>query len=462
MRFLLLLLSVGLLWQCQAPPVLPTQSWEARGSNNRYANRFFLQADTGQLFFTDRRSAAYDLPVLFQYDGKHLSFTIDTAYQFIGRLDTDSTFTGILVANTDSFNVTFFPTSKQPFPGKPQEPRPPFPYVSKTVSFPSRDTSAYLAGTLTYPSNPGPFPAIVMVSGSGPQDRDGTILGHKPFLVQANYYTQRGIAVLRFDDRGVGKSSGSLKNATSANIALDVMGAVDFLLTQPMINAQSIIIIGHSEGGMIAPMVANAMPTIAGIVLLAGPAVRGDSLLLLQARLLREGMGFNAESNAINTTIQSALFTLVHQGQQAGWNDEQLAEEINAYFTNRPDTIRERWGLTQPVIDQLANETSQAWMRYFITYDPGDALRKVTVPVLALFGEKDLQVPPQQNLPAMRKHLGQAPTADTTFHNYPSLNHLFQRAEKGTITEYAELEETFNNQVMKDIADWILSKSNNK
>lgn len=462
MRFILVLLSIGLLWQCQAPPTLPTQTWEAKGYNNRYANRFFLQADSGQLLFTDRRLAAYDLLTNYQYDGRHLSFTIDTTYHFTGQLDTDSTFAGVLVANADSFNISFFPTSKQPFPGKPQEPRPPFPYTSETVSFSSRDTSTHIAGTLTYPNGQGPYPTAVLVSGSGPQDRDGTILGHKPFLVQAHYYTQQGIAVMRFDDRGVGASTGSMQNATTADLALDVMGAVDFLLTHPMVDTQAITIIGHSEGGMIAPMVANAIPTVAGIVLLAGPAVRGDSLLLLQARLLRESMGFNTESNANNATIQSALFNVVHKGQKAGWNNEQLAEEIHTHFTNLPDTTRERLGLTKPVIDQLASETSQAWMRYFITYDPGDALRQVTVPVLALFGEKDLQVAPQQNLPAMRKHLALAPTTDTVFHNYPDLNHLFQRAETGSTTGYAELEETFNQQVMKDIADWILRKSNNK
>lgn len=461
MRYGLVLLSALLvIISCQRSMVAPTGTWEAKGENNRYSQRFFLHIDSQQqAFFNDRRTASYDIPVTLSQKGNAFSFAADSVYQFSGQSVSDSTFEGWLTVNNDSFAVTFYPTDAAPFPGKTQEPRPPFPYQSEEVGFPSRDTSTTLAGTLTYPQSGGPFPAVILISGSGGQDRNSELLGHKPFLVQAHHYTQQGIAVLRFDDRGVGASTGDLSTATTADLAKDVMGAVDFLQQHPQVDTSAIFLIGHSEGGLIAPMVANAMPQVDGIVLLAGPAVRGDALLLEQGRLIRQAMGYGPKALEENAKVQRLLFSLAHEAKEKNWTREVLQEKMENGLRALPDSTLDFLGMTSANLTVMARQTSSPWMRYFITYDPANELTQLSVPVLALFGELDLQVPPRQNRPVLEKHLDAAPTTAVTIEVYPGLNHLFQTAKTGTVTEYAGLEETFHPQVLQDITDWIVTQS---
>ena len=460
MRHCLVVLSALLVViSCQHSMVAPTGTWEAKGENNRYSQRFFLHIDSQQAYFTDRRTASYDIPVVVTQKRNSFSFAADSVYRFSGQPVSDTTFKGWLIVSNDSFAVTFYPTSENPFPGKPQEPRPPFPYQSEEVRFPSRDTSTRLAGTLTYPQSSGPFPTAVLISGSGGQDRNSELLGHKPFLVQAHHYTQQGIAVLRFDDRGVGASTGNLSTATTADLAKDVMGAVDFLQQHPQVDTTALFLIGHSEGGLIAPMVANAMPEVDGIVLLAGPAVRGDALLLEQGKLMRQAMGYGPKALEENARVQRLLFSLAHEAEKKNWTREVLRDKMEKGLAALPDSTLDFLGMTEANLTIMAEQTSSPWMRYFITYDPAKDLTQLTVPVLALFGELDLQVPPQQNRPVLEKYLDAAPTKAVTIEVYPGLNHLFQTAKTGTVTEYAGLEETFHPQVLQDIADWIVKQS---
>jgi len=460
MRWLLIICSAIALAGCQSSGTLPAGTWEAKGEYNRYTDRFFLQVDSlHQVYFSDRRHNQYDLPVVFSNRGKQVKFAADSLYAFSGSRLTDSTFGGWLRAAEDSFAVTFYPTDEQPFPGKPQEPRPPFPYQSVEVTFASVDTSVTLAGTLTLPKGDGPFPAAVLISGSGGQDRNSELLGHKPFLVQAHHYTSQGIAVLRFDDRGVGESTGDLSVATTADLVKDVMGAVGYLLKRPDIDTSAIFLIGHSEGGIIAPIVANALPEVDGVVLLAGPAVVGEELLLEQGALLRQAMGYDAKALEENAKVQRLLFALTREGDRKGWTQEQLKTAMEKGLAALPDSTKAFLGMTEGSISIMARKTSSPWMRYFITYDPGEELKRLQVPVLALFGELDLQVPPDQNRPALEQHLTHAPTDDVTITVYPKLNHLFQTAEQGTVTEYAGLDETFNKKVLEDITNWILQHS---
>jgi fermentation-respiration switch protein FrsA (DUF1100 family) len=283
---------------------------------------------------------------------------------------------------------------------RPQHPKPPYPYLTEEVTITHPDGHA-LAGTLTKPKAGGPFPAVVLVSGSGPQDRDETIFGHKPFLVLADHLTRRGIAALRYDDRGTARSTGQFSGATTEDLATDTMAAVDFLKTAEAIDTKRIGLIGHSEGAMIAPMVAAQSDDVAFIVLLAGPGVPGDELLLVQGELILK----------------------------AGDADE-VAIKI-----------------------QLEQITS-AWIRFFITYDPRPALAKVTCPVLALNGTLDLQVWHEQNLTEIERVLTQT-GIDVTVKRYEGLNHLFQPAESGSVMEYVEIETTFDETVMRDIVTWI-------
>ena len=323
---------------------------------------------------------------------------------------------------------------------RPQTPKPPFPYKTVEVSFSNpAEAGVTLGGTLSVPPGTGPFPCVVFITGSGQQDRDETIFAHKPFAVIADDLARRGIASLRCDDRMVGKSKGDVMKATSANFATDIEAAVAFLKTRPEVDKAKIGLIGHSEGGMIAPMVA-AKPEngIAFIVLLAGTGVPGDQILLAQAALILKAQGASEASIASNRALQEKLLTLAKTE-----SDPKKAREKAASL-----------GITD--LAQV-NLITLPWMRYFIGYDPAPTLAKVTCPVLALNGSKDLQVPPQQNLPVIEKALKDGGNKDVTTLEIPGLNHLFQHAKTGGITEYSEIEESFSPDALKRIGEWTVA-----
>jgi pimeloyl-ACP methyl ester carboxylesterase len=307
------------------------------------------------------------------------------------------------------------------------------------VAYENELAGIQLAATLTIPPGQGPFRAVVLITGSGPQDRDESLAGHRPFLVLSDYLTRRGIAVLRADDRGVGKSGGKFAAATTADFATDTEAGVAYLKTQPEIDPKKIGLVGHSEGGIIAPMVAARDSDVAFIVMMAGAGVPGDQILAEQSLLISEAGGKSRPEAEKNAAREREILTLVKQEKDNAALREKLAALI-----------------PRAQVDTQLGQIASPWFRYFIAYDPATALRKVACPVLAINGEKDLQVPPRQNLPAIRKALEAAGNKDFEIAELPGLNHLFQTAKTGSPAEYAQIEETISPVALEKIAAWIL------
>jgi pimeloyl-ACP methyl ester carboxylesterase len=332
-----------------------------------------------------------------------------------------------------------------------QEPQPPFPYEVSEVTYANGPIT--LAGTLTSPSQGGPFPAVVLLSGSGPQDRNEEVMGHKPFLVLADHLTRAGIAVLRVDDRGVGGSSGSVSEATSQDFAGDVLAGVAFLKSRPRIDAKRIGLIGHSEGGIIAPIAASRSGDIAFVVMLAGTGVPGDEVLRHQMSRIARASGMDEGKLRTILDEQDKLLSLVEAGADDKAVREQLRKLVSAQLGEATSGSMLEDGVNQAMV-----QMGSPWFRFFLQYDPRAALRNVRVPVLVLNGELDLQVDPAQNVPEIRKALEEAGNKEYTVTVLPGLNHLFQKAGTGSPLEYDAIEETMNPAALDAVREWILAR----
>jgi pimeloyl-ACP methyl ester carboxylesterase len=340
-------------------------------------------------------------------------------------------------------------------PKRPQEPKKPYPYKEEEVTFTNPEAGVTLAGTLTLPKSSGPFPAAVLITGSGPEDRDEMVFGHRPFLVLGDYLTRQGIAVLRYDDRGVGKSTGSFATATSTDFASDAKAAVAYLKTRKEIRADKIGLIGHSEGGVIAPMVAAESKDVAFIVLMAGTGVPGDQIILEQAALIAKAMGTSEKEVQEARAINRKAFDIIESGKDSAT----VASELRTLLLSAANTTAPTDTQTNEArINGQIKQITSPWFRYFLAYDPRPALMKVRCPVLAINGEKDLQVSPKQNLPEIEAALREGGNTDFTVRELPGLNHLFQTAKKGTPDEYTEIEETISPTALTLIGDWILER----
>jgi uncharacterized protein len=345
-------------------------------------------------------------------------------------------------------------------PKRPQEPVPPFPYRTEEVVVENAKAGVRLAGTLTVPSGAGRFPALVMVTGSGQQDRDETLLGHKPFLVLADYLARRGIMTLRCDDRGFGSSTGDASMATTLDFADDAEAAFEYLASRPEAKKGAVGVLGHSEGGLIAPIVASRDAKVGFIVLLAGPGLRGEDILYLQASAIAKAQGASDKEIQGAMSLNRKLYALV---QEKGDEASLKAEAKKAFLD---------WAAAEPAMkgqDAAAIEASAdgtvaqlfvPWFREFLALDPAPYLASVGVPVLALFGSKDLQVPSKENAAAVKAALGSklsgGPSPKNAIVELAGLNHLFQTARTGSPDEYGKIEETFAPEAMKRVADWIL------
>jgi len=338
---------------------------------------------------------------------------------------------------------------------RPQEPKPPFPYASEDVTFANDKFNIKLAGTLTIPSRTGPFQAVIMITGSGAQNRNEEIFGHKPFLVISDWLTRNGIAVLRYDDRGVGKSQGTQLNATSADFATDAEAAFNFLKNNPKINPKAIGLMGQSEGGLIAPIVAASNPGIAFIVSLAGTGVTGQQILIRQMQDISRLSGMSEENIKESTETNKKLFAVLRKEK-----DNKKAEvKILAIYKEILEKKKTPKEETEKAVNQLKatfGAATYTWYRYFLMTDPAVFWKKVKCPVLALNGEKDLQVAANENLPAIEKALKSSGNNSVKTVKLPGLNHLFQHCKTGLMAEYGEIEETFSPEALKIITDWIL------
>ena len=340
---------------------------------------------------------------------------------------------------------------------RPQDPKPPYSYSVKNVTFPGGASGVVLAGTLTVPPGPGPFPAAVLIAGSGPNDRDETILGHKPFWILADSLTKRGLAVLRYDKRGVGQSQGSYAEATSQDFAADAQAAAVWLKTVPQIDTKKVGLIGHSEGGLIAPMVAVKDPSTAFIVLLAGTGVPGSQILIEQSALISKAMGKGESDIARNQAAQKEIFVLVQAEPNPTIARPKVAALLRRMLAAMPPAERKEIGPSEAFIQAQSAVVVSPWMRFFLTYDPALTLKQVRCPVLALDGSLDLQVPPEENLTAISAALKAGGNTNVTTKELVHLNHLFQTAQTGSPTEYSQIEETMAPIVLTTVGDWILT-----
>ncbi|WP_081706135.1 S9 family peptidase [Nocardia sp. CNY236] len=322
---------------------------------------------------------------------------------------------------------------------RPQEPKPPFPYTAEEVAYRNGDIT--IAGTLTEPPGEGPFPAIVMITGSGRQDRNEEIVGHKPFLLLADTLTRAGYAVLRTDDRGVGGTTGVLDTATYSDLAADIAAGVGFLRARPSIDPARIGLFGHSEGGFLAPLVAARPDSgVAFAILMAGPGVPGADVLVEQARTITTSEGASPDQVDTAARQTSELVAALQVGDLAG--AKALARQHNE---STPPEER--------VPDDQVDAAITPYFAALAAYDPAPALTGLRIPVLALFGGTDVQVPPAQSAQPMREHLAAGP--DATVHVFAGINHLMQPSDTGRPSEYASIETTIAPEVLDYVLDWL-------
>ena len=377
-----------------------------------------------------------------------------------GKLFSDSTMQGEWHQSGRSFNLNLKKQAQAIVMNRPQEPEPPFPYKEEEVRFQNIEEGFALGGTLTLPKGTGPFPAVILASGSGSQNRDEEIFGHKPFKLIADHLTRLGIAVLRYDDRGVGASGGNPAGSTTRDHAGDARSAIEFLLKRKDIKHSEIGIIGHSEGAMIAFLLASSHIDISFMVSLAGPGVDGKTILLEQSDYIARERGADPSVLEDNEMIMNQVYDIMMANESYEiWKEEVLK------FTSRFYSEKESYEYTEEDIERGKNnllasipESSYAWMRYFVMFDPAALFPSIKCPVLALNGEKDCQVLPDKNISAIETGLLSAGNTRTTAMILPGLNHLFQNCETGMPDEYGSIEETFDPKTLDIISEWILNQ----
>lgn len=401
---------------------------------------------------------ARGIPItMTSFESPVLTFSIANAgISFQGSLDKDEKIAGIFTQGGQSTPLILSKNAvEKEVARRPQEPAKPYPYYAEDVSFENAKDKITLAGTLTLPQKEGNFPAVILITGTGPQNRDEELMGHKPFLVWSDYLTRNGIAVLRFDDRGTYASTGNFSSATSSDFATDVESALAYLETRKEINAKKIGLMGHSEGGLIAPMVASRNKEVAFIVLLAGPGVPGDQLLLLQTRDLAKASGVSSEILDQASKLNKELYEIVKTTKDSAEKVRKLSATLKQAIVDnpafkKPDGMSEA-AFIQPQLQQLTNP----WIADFIRSDPAVFLEKVRCPVLAINGSKDLQVSAKENLQGIETALKKGGNKKFVVKEIDGLNHLFQECKTGLPNEYGQIEQTVSPLAMDAVLTWL-------
>lgn len=345
---------------------------------------------------------------------------------------------------------------------RPQEPKPPYPYKEENVTYENKNAGIKLAGTLTLPENTKHCPAVLLIPGSGKHNRDEEIFGHKIFKVIADYLTRRGIAVLRVDDRGVGGSTGNFEVSTDIDFASDAYAGVEYLKSRNEINPAEIGLIGHSEGGIIAPMVALKTKDVAFIVLMAAPGMPGDQLLYKQSALIAQAAGATDEEIQESLKLNKILYNIVKTTKDSSQAVEKLHNAFIDYYNGLSEKNKKQIGDPERIIAIQSKVLLSPWFKFFISYNPVPALEKLKCPVLAIDGSKDLQVPPKEDLDAIKAALKKGMNKNFEVKELPGLNHLFQTAKTGSPAEYGKIEETISPVALKTIGDWIIKITKGK
>lgn len=437
---------------------------------------FHISAGEGGLAATMDSPAqnAFGIPMdAVTVAGDSLSLTLGAAQaRYDGVLTPEGTLDGTWTQGPSSFDLDLErgegseSDSGIPDPStRPQTPKPPFPYASQEVSFAGAGDFE-LAGTLTLPEGDGPHPGVILVTGSGPQDRDETLLGHKPFAVLADHLTRAGIAVLRYDERGVGESGGIFATATSDDFARDAEAALGWLAARPEVDAARVGIVGHSEGGLVAPLVASRSELPAFIVMLAGPGMPGAEVIIDQAAAGARVAGADEAQIAKIQAVNAEIFAIVTREADPDVAGERVEAVLRRTLEGLTAEERRASGVAEGGDDAWVSaqvaQVNSPWFRYFLRYDPTPALEAVRVPVLAVNGELDVQVTPERNLAAIEAALVRAGNPDVTIRELPGLNHLFQTATTGSTLEYAQIDETMSPQVLELVAAWIDERFGNE
>lgn len=377
---------------------------------------------------------------------------------FEGKLNPEgSELAGTWRQGGSTMPLAFKRLEKPPVTARPQDPKGPRPYREEEVAIATDSAGVTLAGTLTLPRAPGPHPAVVLITGSGPQDRDEAIMGHRPFLVLADHLTRQGIAVLRCDDRGFGRSSGRFDLATHLDFVEDTLAQMAFLRSRKEIDPRRIGLIGHSEGGIVAPLAAVRMPETAFIVLLAGVGVPTEDLLVRQGADLSRALGAGEDAIARNAELQRVMFRMVREEKDPAVLKRRLREAAREHMASLTPAEKAALQLSDDMLEAQLSMVISPWFRGLLGYDPRPTLKAVKCPVLALNGEKDLQVSAKENLGAIRESLSAGGNSAFKALELPGLNHLFQTCQTGTIAEYSRIDETFNPRALTEISNWILT-----
>lgn len=385
--------------------------------------------------------------------------------RYAGTLTGDSICNGTWYQGGRSFPLTLHRLSAAESaalakPARPQTPKPPFPYHSDSVEYDNADKSVHFGATLTYPGKGGPFPAAILITGSGIQDRDETIFGHHPFAVIADYLTRRGYAVLRVDDRTAGLSTGTTTNATSADYAKDVETSLAWLKKQKKIDPKRIGLIGHSEGAMIAPMVASENKDIAFIISMAGP-VNGYLTMIYQTVTPLQRAGANEQYIAYELNREHILLDNMKSATDSASFMQGMDHDYRAYYNSIPDSLRPKYAFVPapdkylPALAPAANTLVSPWWKFMLQYQASTYYSKVSCPVLLLGGDKDFQVPNTTDIAVIASILKGHNNDKVETHLLPGLNHLFQHCHTCTLQEYGLLEETFSPEALTIMADWL-------
>ena len=428
----------------------------------RLRMKLFVQPEGEQLraTFVSVDQGGVNIPAVARVSGDSAIFEVpqlSAAYRAVLSAGGD-TLTGTCFQGTGSLPMVMVRgADAQMVVRRPPEPQRPFPYREEEVAVQSVP-GVRLAGTLTLPPGDGPHPAVLLVSGSGPQDRDETLLGHRPFLVLSDYLTRRGIAVLRLDDRGTASSSGEFRTATSDDFARDAEAAVRWLRARPEVADDRVGIVGHSEGGLIAPLVASRMREVAFVVLLAGPGIPSAELLVMQGALISRAGGDPEPEIERTSAFQRQMFAAIAATADSAALRDSLQAIGRRFQASLTPEERASPDASDATLAAAINTLISPWYRWFLRYDPAPALRATRVPVLAINGALDLQVPADENLAGIQRALAAGGNRDATVEKLPGLNHLFQTARTGAPSEYAEIEETFSPAALQRVGDWIIQR----
>lgn len=339
---------------------------------------------------------------------------------------------------------------------RPQTPLEPFPYHSEEVKFENSTDGIILAGTFTYPKKTGTFPAVILISGSGPNDRNFEYLEHKSFLVMADFLTKNGIAVLRYDKRGVNQSGGKYEPATSLDFAKDTEYGIAYLKTRKEVNKKKIGLIGHSEGGIIAPIVAEKSKDVRYIILLGGPTIKGDKLLLLQDKLISKSLGETQSNIDLADEMNTKAYAIATSNIPKEDMQKNLRTYLKETYKNNPSLKKPEKVSEEDFIAREIKFYTDNWSQFYIRYDPVTALKKVNIPLLALYGSKDLQVPAKENVAVLESLATEKKNFDIKV--IPNLNHLFQECDTGSPREYKKIEQTISPVALNEMVNWIKTK----